>query len=220
MLVHENIRDALRDLDTLLGPFPQFVADDSRDNPVDQFRDWLRGAIEAKVPEPHAMTLSTVDEGGCPDARVLLLKDLDQDGWYFAANATSPKGCQIRHQADVALTFYWQTMGRQIRIRGKAIDLGRERSTEDFLARSISSRANALVGRQSQILNHAADLDAEFNEQCRRIAESPSLVEASWTAYAVRPKQVEFWQGSPDRRHQRLRYSQTDAGWMREFLWP
>jgi len=213
-----NIRETLRHMEALSGPLPKFVIAEAFDNPIAQFADWLHSAIAAKVHEPHAMTLSTIDRDGSPDARVLLLKDLDQDGWHFAANATSPKGRQIADHAEVALTFYWPAVGRQTRIKGTAIDLGRQRSAEDFLARSQGSRAGALVGRQSEVLESPADLEADYREQLRRVMEQPSLVEPAWTAYAVRPSQVEFWQGSTDRQHQRLRFSRVGNGWTKQQL--
>jgi pyridoxamine 5'-phosphate oxidase len=215
-----DARTVLRGLAALSGQYPAFVVADAADNPTDQFSDWLDVAIKAGVPEPHAMTLSTVDSQGCPDARVLLLKDLDEHGWYFAANSLSPKGKQIQQHADVALSFYWPKIGRQVRVKGQAIDLGPERGAEDFRARSLGSRATALVGHQSEILRDPTELDAQFHAQLQRLTASPSIVEHAWAVYMVRAREVEFWQGAADRRHLRLRYLQNQSEWIKALLWP
>ena len=215
-----DARTVLRGLAALSGQYPAFVVADAVGNPTDLFSDWLDVAIKAGVPEPHAMTLSTVDSHGCPDARVLLLKDLDEGGWYFAANSLSPKGKQIQQHADVALSFYWPQLGRQVRIKGQAINLGSARGAEDFLARSLGSRATALVGHQSEILRDPIELDALFQAQLQRLTDSPSLVEDAWAVYVVRAQEVEFWQGAADRRHLRLRYRREKSEWRKALLWP
>ena len=215
-----DARAVLRGLAALSGQYPVFVVADAADNPTAQFSDWLDVAIKAGVPEPHAMTLSTVDSQGRPGARVLLLKDLDERGWYFAANSLSPKGKQIQQRADVALSFYWPKIGRQIRVKGQAIDLGPERGADDFRARSLGSRATALVGHQSEILRDPTELDAQFQAQLKRVMNSPSIVDDAWAVYVVRAREVEFWQGAADRRHLRLRYLQKQSEWSKASLWP
>ena len=215
-----DLRATLRSLEALAGPLPEWNVDAAANDPMDQFGLWLQQAIEAKVPEPHAMVLSTVDEGNAPDSRFLLLKGLDEAGWHFATNRNSPKGLQILKRDTVALAFYWPMLGRQVRIRGNAVDLGRERGAEDFLARSPGSRASALVSRQSKVLDDVMAFDVEFKEQCRRITESPGIIDPDWTVYAVNPQQVEFWQGSADRRHRRLLYTRMATGWDKQALRP
>jgi pyridoxamine 5'-phosphate oxidase len=197
-----------------------FAIEGALSSPVTQFEVWMNEAVSSGVSEPHAMVLSTIDADGNPDARVLLLKDLDDDGWHFAASAASPKGRQIANRANVCLTFYWPTVGRQVRIKGVAIDLGRAKSAEDFLARSADSRASALVGRQSEVLRDSNELDDEFVKQRHRVAADSKIVDERWTAYAVGARQVEFWQGATDRRHQRLCYTRIDSRWRIEVLAP
>ena len=166
------------------------------------------------------MTLSTVGDDGSPDARVLILKDLDEQGWHFATSAASPKGVQLSHHPEAALTFYWPKVGRQVRIRGMVVALGRDVNAADFLARPPGSRAGALLARQSDVLASPADLDAALSEQYERMARQPDLVAPAWTVHAMRPQCVEFWQGDTQRRHTRLRYRLTPTGWEKELLWP
>ena len=213
-------RELLRKLSSLAGPLPSFDASASASTPQAQFLAWLGQAIAEGVQEAHAMTLSTVDDDGHPDARVLILKDLDEQGWHFAASAASPKGVQLSRHSKAALTFYWPKVGRQVRIRGTAIALDCHRNAADFLARPQGSRAAALLARQSDVLASADDLDAALSEQHERMARQPGLVAPAWTVYAVRPECVEFWQGDTQRRHTRLRYRRALTGWEKESLWP
>jgi pyridoxamine 5'-phosphate oxidase len=166
------------------------------------------------------MTLSTVDESGRPDARVLLLKDVDASGWHFATSKGSPKGVQIAANSHVALTFYWQPLARQVRIRGIAKDMGANLSGADFRARSISARAIALLERQSDELTSEGELGPALGRQFERLAIDQDLVSPSWTVFAVQPNEIEFWQGHEERRHTRLRYTRDGALWSRSLLWP
>ena len=121
--------------------------------------DWLLAAIGQGVPEPAAMTLSTVDAEGRPSARVLILKNVDEAGWQFASSSTSRKGLELAERPAAALTFYWVPMARQVRISGTVASVDPDDSARDFLARSDSARAAALMGRQSQPLGSRTDLD-------------------------------------------------------------
>ncbi|MCJ2009548.1 pyridoxal 5'-phosphate synthase [Methylobacterium sp. J-092] len=216
-----SLKERLRGLKSLAGPFPPFDAGATPDDPRGLFDTWLYDAINRGIPEAHAMTLSTVDEQGYPDARVLILKNVDADGWHFASTKLSPKGRQIAAQPRAALTFYWQPLGRQVRLRGPVIEMDREICEADFLARPIGSRTGALLARQSDVLVSDAALDAGLAEQRRRIEADPSTVSPTWAVYAVKPNEVEFWQADEERRHTRLRYRRENhGGWTRERLWP
>ncbi len=152
-----DVRTLLRQLPSLAGPLWSFDADNAPEAPQPLFADWLRFAAEVGIREPHAMTLSSVGPDGHPDARMLILKDLDED-WHFASDALSPKGRQIASAPHVALTFYWARLGRQVRVRGAARAMPAAASTADFRGRSGSARAVALLGRQSQPLAAPSEL--------------------------------------------------------------
>ena len=210
----------LRAIPAVTGPLPGFDPEAAPDNPVPLFMQWLRTAIDAQVPEPHAMTLSTADPQGRPSARVLVCRDVDAAGsWYFASAAASPKGRELRANPHGALTFYWPPQGRQIRIRGTVAPAGPERSAADFLARSPQSRAESLTGRQSEVLADPAELEIALQEARARLAAAPNLV-GDWTLYALTAAGVEFWQADDQRRYTRLRYERTDRAWTRSRLWP
>lgn len=210
----------LRQLPVLKGAGPGFDTDHAPADPVSLFVAWLQGAVDAGVVEPHAMTLSTVDADGFPQARVLILKGVDAQGWHFAVSSASQKGLDLAAHPAAALTFYWPALVRQVRICGTVVSDGIEASAADFLARPLGSRAMALTLRQSQPLNDAAELDTELEKAYRRLVDDPGLVPDEWISYAVQPALVEFWEGATDRRHQRLRYRRDGARWARELLWP
>jgi pyridoxamine 5'-phosphate oxidase len=213
-------RAYLRTLPVLTGNAPMLDMGAVPADPVTLFVAWLQQAVDAGVPEPHAMTLSTTDAEGMPRARVLILKAVDDRGWHFAVNSVSQKGRDLAAHPAAALTFYWPTLVRQIRIVGTVDNDGAQASAEDFLARPEGSRAMALTLRQSQPLHDIAELDAEIDKAHHKLADDPAHVPAEWISYAVRPGHVEFWQGSPDRRHWRLGYQRTSSGWDRTRLWP
>jgi pyridoxamine 5'-phosphate oxidase len=134
------LRDRLRALKVLQGPFLPFDIESAPDDPTLLFLHWLETAIAHEVPEPHAMTLSTADQDGFPDARVLILKNVDSLGFHFAISAASRKGRQLSARPQAALTFYWQKLARQIRVRGVVVDLGPEASAADFAAARAQRR--------------------------------------------------------------------------------
>ncbi|MDE1995804.1 MAG: pyridoxal 5'-phosphate synthase [Rhizobiaceae bacterium] len=214
------MKDELRSLASLAGPFPPFDPDAAAGEPRELFATWLRDAIDAGIREPHAMTLSTVDETGLPDARILILKNLDDRGWHFATTNAGPKGRQIAVNPYVALTFYWPSLGRQVRIRGVALDSGTTERDADFRARSAGARAVALLSRQSDPLLSESELDDGLRRQRQRLAADPDLVAPNWAVFVVMPHEVEFWQGDTERRHMRLRYRRDRTGWIKERLWP
>ena len=202
------------------GPYRHFDTTNAPVEPEALFSEWLQMAIRAGIREPHSMTLSTVDAEGRPDARVLILKNIDDHGWHFAITRSSPKGHQIAHTSNVALAFYWPALGRQVRIRGSAHDMGPQVQAADFLARPCGSRAAALLGRQSDVLVSERELEEGLLEQLKRLEENPQLVSPHWAVYAVRPDTIEFWQGDELRRHTRLRYQRNGSAWTTERLWP
>ena len=215
-----DLRELLRGLKSLPGPYLPFDVAQAPRRPEALFAEWLQAAIDAGVREPHAMTLSTVDADGHPDARVLILKNVDEHGWHFAITRSSPKGRQVGHMPHVALTFYWPALGRQVRIRGVAHDMGAGIQAADFLARPLGSRAGGLLGRQSDVLESEQALEDALALQLRRLEAEPGLVAPQWAVYAVLPDVVEFWQGNEQRRHVRLRYVRDGEGWTTERLWP
>ncbi|MDT5045761.1 MAG: pyridoxamine 5-phosphate oxidase [Mycobacterium sp.] len=223
-----DMRAALRSLPVLTGVAPVFDPHQSPDDPMAMFVEWFDTAVSAGVPEPHAMTLSTVDAAGAPDARMLILKDVDAAGWHFAVSATSKKGADLAANPVAALTFYWPQLVRQVRVRGAVVADPPVVASADFLARSTGARALVLLRKQSESFSDDDDLDRALAGPRAQLDADPGLVPDDWVSYAVTPDRVEFWQGDPQRRHQRLLYtrsetdaeSDTAARWSKSLLWP
>lgn len=216
----DGLRDVLRAVPVLKGRAPSFDPDRAPDDPVALFVDWFEGALRAGVTEPHAMTVSTVGPGGRPDARVLILKAVDADGWHFGVSSVSQKGRDLATNPVAALTFYWPEQVRQVRLSGPVVADPREVGAADFTARSFGSREMALTRRQSQPLLDPAEIDHALEKARLELEADPTFAPEEWISYAVQPDQVEFWQGDTGRRHQRLRYESQDGRWTRGLLWP
>ncbi|WP_329025870.1 pyridoxine/pyridoxamine 5'-phosphate oxidase [Streptomyces sp. NBC_00690] len=217
-----SVREWLRGLEVFAGPLADFDPGDAPAEPVALFLGWLREAIAAGVPDAHAMTVSTVGQDGGPDARVLILKNVDFNGWQFAAHGNSPKGRQLADLPRASLTFYWPLQGRQVRVRGTVEPQTPEQSAPDLLARAPSARAEVLVGRQSDHLDSPEERDQVLGTALARIEAEPTLVSPAWTLYTLIPVEIEFWQADKDRIHKRLRYERSDhhGSWQRHLLWP
>ncbi|NSL43067.1 pyridoxal 5'-phosphate synthase [Streptomyces sp. 8P21H-1] len=215
-----TVREVLRSLDVFAGPLPRFSPREAPDSPQELFVEWLTEAVAAGVREPHAMTLSTAGQDGTPSARVLLLKDVGPAGWSFAAHAASPKGRDLAATPAAALTFYWPQQARQVRLRGAVAPGSPELSAQDFLARPLGSRAEALAGMQSRPLDDPGSVSAATEEALARLGHEPDLVVPEWTLYTLAPRSVEFWQGDKQRKHTRLVYLRSAEGWDKQLLWP
>ncbi|KAJ5861186.1 uncharacterized protein N7529_008496 [Penicillium soppii] len=217
-----SFRTELRNTKVLEGPFPPLNFDKFPPTPQDAFKNWFHEAVTANVREPHAMTLSTVDEEGCPDARVLILKNVDNRGWHFAVKADSPKGKQLAGNGAAALTFYWPLLARQVRVRGIAIALPDEESALDYQARPVASKVGAVASEQSEVLGDWKDLERKLIATEEALGKNSMTGVEKWRVYAVDASSVEFWQGDASRLHQRLRYvwSKGDCQWVKQLLWP
>ncbi|MET9884989.1 pyridoxal 5'-phosphate synthase [Streptomyces sp. NPDC006430] len=203
-------------------PLPAFDTGAAPAEPLALFREWFLHAAEVGQPEPHTMSLATVDADGRPDVRTLMLHDADARGWHFASHATSAKGRQLAGHPDAALGFYWSAVARQIRIRGRVTACGPEESRADLAVRSRGALAAALTGRQSEVLGSVQELARASAAAWERAGAEPDAPAPTWTRYVLEPAEVEFFQGDSARRHVRLRYRRTPdgAGWTRELLWP
>jgi pyridoxamine 5'-phosphate oxidase len=216
----DELRERLRALRVFDADLPDFHAEAAPDDPIDLLLGWIEHAIESGVRAPHAMTLSTIDAYGRPDARVLLLKGVEDGRLEFATSSSSRKGRQIGETHVAAATFHWPEIGRQVRVRGRVADGGREAARRDFLARPDDSRAESLHGRQSEPLADRGELDAAFEDGVAQVSEDAELVPDHWAVYRLVPDEIEFWQGREDRRHVRLRYRLSAGRWTRGLVWP
>lgn len=192
---------------------------DCHKDPISQFELWMNEAITSQVNEPTAMNVATVDENGKPSSRMVLLKEVNQQGFVFFTNYHSKKGLAIEHNPYVALTFFWPELERQIRIEGKAVKISDKQSDEYFASRPYTSRIGAWASKQSAVISGYKSLLAKA---ALVAAKYPINVPrpAHWGGYLITPNCVEFWQGRPSRLHDRIQYRLENNIWIRERLSP
>lgn len=188
-------------------------------DPMKQFEKWLNEAIEAKVNEPTAMHLATVNAQGKPNSRVVLLKEINAQGFVFFTNYHSQKGNALTHNPFAALTFFWAELERQVRIEGKAEKLPAAQSDAYFNSRPYTSRIGAWASEQSSIIESK---NALLAKAALIAAKHPLNVPRPphWGGYLVIPEVIEFWQGRPSRLHDRIRYRLENHLWIIERLSP
>lgn len=188
-------------------------AEDLGPDPIRAFERWFEDArARSKVTFPNAFCLSTVDSRGWPESRIVLLKGFDERGFVFFTNYRSRKGRAIESCPRAALTFYWHDRERQIRITGSVERVEPAESDAYFRSRPRGSRIGAWASRQSEPSVSRADLERRLHEIEKRYPGEEVPRPPHWGGYRVRPVEIEFWQGAPDRLHDRMRYERDSGG--------
>ncbi len=190
-------------------------------DPLVQFGSWLQEATESPLREPNAMTLATASADGRPSARMVLLKGFDERGFAFFTNFESRKGQELAENPVASLVFWWDILERQVRVEGRVERLPDEESDAYYASRPLGSRLGAWVSAQSQVIDSRAVLEADLSDLQQRHADQAPPRPPFWGGYRVVPDAIEFWQGGPNRLHDRLRYTRRDNGtWRIERLSP
>ena len=190
-------------------------------NPFAQFDHWMREAIETQVIEPNAMTLATADGSGRPAVRTVLLKGFDERGFVFYSNYESAKARDLVANSKVALLFPWLALERQVSAMGSAQKISAAESLKYFISRPRESQIGAWASRQSEVISTRALLETKFAEMKARFANGGIPLPDQWGGYRVTPQSFEFWQGRPNRLHDRFRYTlQSDGSWTIARLMP
>lgn len=189
-------------------------------DPFTQFRSWIHDALTAGALEANAMTLATVDANGRPSARVVLLRSWNERGFVFFTNYRSQKGREIAANPRAALLFFWPELERQVRIDGRVEQLSAEESDAYFARRPRGHRISSWASPQSEVIPARAFLETKMEEIEQRFRDADVPRPPHWGGYRVVPERLEFWQGRPDRAHDRLAYTRSAAGWKRERLAP
>ena len=191
-----------------------------RSEPYGLFAEWLEAAKAAEPNDANAMTLATIDAEGVPDARIVLLKDVDGRGFTFFSNQESAKGEQLWAHPSAALVFHWKSLRRQVRVRGAVEQVSAAEADAYFASRARESRIGAWASDQSRPLDSRAVLEARVAEQTAAFDGQEVSRPDRWTGWRVVPQQVEFWRDRAFRLHDRLRFERDGDGWSRTRLWP
>jgi len=198
----------------------QLAETDVDPDPLKQFHDWFGEAVQAEVLEPNAMTLATVTPTGAPSARMVLLKGLDDRGFVFYTNYDSRKGQELAETPQAALVFWWAELERQVRIEGRVERVSNEEADAYFHSRPLDSRLGAWVSEQSRVIASREVLEQRFQDLQQQYQDQPIPRPPHWGGFRVVPQLIEFWQGRPNRLHDRLRYCRDEEHWRIERLAP
>ncbi len=190
-------------------------------NPFKQFAQWFQEGAAAEPILPEAVTLATATPEGKPSSRVVLLKKFDESGFVFFTNYESRKGTELAENPQAALCFYWRQLERQITVTGTIIQVSREESEAYFRTRPRGSQVGALASRQSQVTASRKELEKRVQQVMAEYSGKEIPLPSYWGGYRLAPSTIEFWQGRPNRMHDRLLYSrQSDGQWKIERLAP
>lgn len=198
----------------------QLTRDSVHSDPLVQFKKWLSEALEAKVNEPTAMTLATAETNGRPSARIVLLKDVNKKGLTFYTNYESLKGRQLDKNPQAAVLFFWPELERQVRVAGVTERLPAGESDKYFNSRPEGSRIGAWASRQSSVIGSRQELDREVEKTIKRFRKTAIHRPDYWGGYLILPNSAEFWQGRPDRLHDRISYTLEEGKWIIDRLAP
>jgi pyridoxamine 5'-phosphate oxidase len=189
-------------------------------SPLVQFRTWFYQAVKSEIEEVNAFVLSTINLDGKPSSRVVLLKELSEEGFVFFTNYSSHKGQEIASNPFGAINFFWKEIERQVRIEGKIIKVDAAVSDEYYMSRPEGSRIGAWSSPQSQVIPNREFLDKKVQENELRFSKEAISRPPFWGGYCLIPDKIEFWQGRSSRLHDRILYTLENDNWKIERLAP
>jgi len=190
-------------------------------DPIKQFQSWFNDGFEAKLPMPDAMSLATVTPDGRPTARMVLLKQVDEDGFVFFTNYQSSKAQQLEINPYAALVFYWPQFERQVRVEGKVTKTSAEESAAYFKTRPRESQIGAWASPQSEVISAREVLEQRANELSDQYCDREIDCPTHWGGFRLKPDRIEFWKGRVGRLHDRILYElQPDGSWTIKRLAP
>ncbi len=211
----EEIRDLRRDYHGN----EDFSEDLLNPDPLAQFKIWMSEALQAGILDPNAMTLATVDARKQPQARIVLLKEINKEGFVFYTNYDSSKSQELKQDGRASLLFYWDRLARQVKINGYIHNISREESEDYFKTRPYLSQIGAHASVQSQKINNRQELEKAVEDAKKKYPENVACP-ANWGGKVLVPEYFEFWQGRESRLHDRIVYELSNNLWTRFRLAP
>lgn len=192
----------------------QLIESEIKENPIEQFRDWfLEASANPTISEANAMAVSTLEDDGCPRTRMVLLKEYTYEGFIFYTNYDSRKGKAIEKRHKACLHFFWPVLERQIIIKADLEKIAENLSDGYFHSRPKGSQLGAAVSPQSEVIPNREFLEVKLKELERKFESSEVPRPENWGGYIAKPYEIEFWQGRPNRLHDRIIYSLKDLDW-------
>lgn len=199
---------------------PSIPEEAEQREPVALFTEWFEEAEAAGLALPESVALATAAENGVPSVRMVLLKEVDERGFVFFTNYESRKAREVEENPVAALCFHWAALERQVRVTGTVSRIGEAESDEYFQSRGRGSRLGAWASRQSRSLPGRNELEGRLAEVTARFNDGEVPLPPFWGGYRIEPNVIEFWQGRPDRLHDRLVFERADDGWSTRRLYP
>lgn len=194
--------------------------DDMAADPVAEFEDWFAGVVAAGIHEPNAFVLATASADGVPSARALLMKELSRAGLVFYTGMSSRKSAEMKANPRAAATFVWTPLHRQVRFEGQVVQVDAELADAYFASRPRGAQIAAHASNQSSIVERRAALEDEYSRLEKEFGDGPVPRPSRWGGWRLEPASVEFWQGRPNRFHDRIRYRLGEGSWVKERLAP
>ncbi|MCV0426684.1 MAG: pyridoxamine 5'-phosphate oxidase [Roseibium sp.] len=190
--------------------------------PFDLFCEWLEDAKASEPNDPNALSLATVDETGLPNVRMVLLKDVDERGFVFYTNFESTKGRELLSSHKAAMCFHWKSLRRQVRVRGKVVEVSKDEADEYYQSRARGSRIGAWASKQSRPLESRFALEKEVAKYTAKFGISDIPRPEHWSGMRLVPTSIEFWHDRPFRLHDRILFTRDaeDQPWSKERLYP
>lgn len=187
---------------------------------ISEFKEWLAEAEKSEPNDANAMSIATADKDGQPSVRMVLLKDVDEQGFVFYTNYESQKGSEILDNPKVALCFHWKSLRRSVRVNGTAVQVSDEEADAYFQSRARDSRIGAWASQQSRPMEGRFALEAAVAKYAAKypIGEVPRP--PYWSGFRIIPHRIEFWKDKPFRLHERRQFNKTAQGWTKEVLYP
>ena len=189
-------------------------------NPYILFNKWFDSASKNEISDPNAISLSTVNLKGQPNVRIVLMKSFNEDGLTFFTNSSSSKGKEIESNTNIAACFYWKSIEKQVRIRGKVRKISGIESDAYFSSRDRKSKIGAWASLQSKVLKNRKELEKRFNLISKKYKNMDIPRPPHWGGLIIKPAEIEFWHNKPYRLHERVLFKFKKGKWVKSFLYP